>query len=79
MENGVLNYAIGKQDPEADATLTLSRTALDEVILGEAKLADKLASGEAQISGNPEKLMEFLSLWTTLSSGSISSRRSSHS
>ena len=65
VENGVLNYAIGKQDPEADATLTLSRRALDEVILGEAKLADKLASGEAQISGNPEKLMEFLSLMDT--------------
>ena len=65
VENGVLNYALGKQEPEADATLTLSRTALDEVILGEAKLADKLAAGEAQISGNPEKLMEFLSMMDT--------------
>ncbi len=65
VENGVLNYAKGKQAPEADATLTLSRTALDEVILGEAKLADKLAAGEAQISGSPEKLMEFLSLMDT--------------
>jgi alkyl sulfatase BDS1-like metallo-beta-lactamase superfamily hydrolase len=65
VENGVLNYAKGKQEPEADATLTLSRTALDEVILGEAKLADKLAAGEAQISGNPEKLVEFLSLMDT--------------
>ncbi len=65
VENGVLNYAKGKQDAEADATLTLSRTALDEVILGEAKLADKLAEGEALISGNPEKLVEFLSLMDT--------------
>ncbi len=65
VENGVLNYALGKQDPEADATLTLSRTALDEVILGEAKLADKLSAGEAQISGSPEKLVEFLSLMDT--------------
>ena len=65
VENGVLNYAKGKLDAEADATLTLSRTALDEVILGEAKLADKLNSGEAQISGNPEKLVEFLSLMDT--------------
>ncbi len=65
VENGVLNYAKGKQDAEADATLTLSRTALDEVILGEAKLVDKLAAGEAQIAGNPEKLVEFLSLMDT--------------
>jgi alkyl sulfatase BDS1-like metallo-beta-lactamase superfamily hydrolase len=65
VENGVLNYARGKQDPAADATLTLSRTALDELILGEATVADKLASGEAQISGNPEKLVEFLSLMDT--------------
>ena len=65
VENGVLNYTKGKLADDADATLTLSRTALDEVILGEAKLADKLASGEAQISGNPEKLVEFLSLMDT--------------
>jgi len=65
VENGVLNYAKGKQASDADATLTLSRLALDEVILGEAKLADKLATGEARIDGSLEKLVEFLSLLDT--------------
>ncbi len=65
VENGVLNYSKGKQADDADATLTLTRSALDEVILGEAKVADKLASGEAKIDGNAEKLAEFLSLLDT--------------
>ncbi len=65
VENGVLNYSKGKQADDADATLTLTRSALDEVILGEAKVANKLASGEAKIDGNAEKLAEFLSLLDT--------------
>ncbi len=65
VENGVLNYAKGKQAAESDATLTLSRATLDEVILGEATLADKLAAGEAQIDGSQAKLVEFLSMMDT--------------
>jgi alkyl sulfatase BDS1-like metallo-beta-lactamase superfamily hydrolase len=65
VENGVLNYAKGKQSPDPDATLTLSRTALDDVVLGAATMADKLAAGEATIDGNREKLAEFLSLLDT--------------
>lgn len=62
VENGVLNYAKGKQSDQADATLTITRAALDQVVLGDATLADKLAAGEATIDGSQEKLAEFLSL-----------------
>jgi len=65
VENGVLNYAKGKQANQADATLTMTRTALDQVLLGEANLADKLAAGEAKIEGDQGKLGEFLSLMDT--------------
>ena len=65
VENGVLNYAKGKQPADADATLTLTRAALNEIILGEATLAEKAAAGEASIDGNPDKLVEFLSLLDT--------------
>ncbi|MCB8984451.1 MAG: MBL fold metallo-hydrolase [Ardenticatenaceae bacterium] len=65
VENGVLNYAKGKQSAQADATLIITRTALDEILLGEATLAEKTAVGEAQIEGNPEKLIEFLYLLDT--------------
>ena len=57
-----MNYAKGKQADQADATLTTTRAVLDQVLLGEATMADKLAAGEATIEGNPAKLVEFLSL-----------------
>ncbi|MCL4262941.1 MAG: MBL fold metallo-hydrolase [Anaerolineae bacterium] len=62
VENCVLNYAKGKQSDQADATLTMTRAALDEIALGEATLADKAAAGEAHVEGSREKLVEFLSL-----------------
>lgn len=62
IENCVLNYTKGKQAAEADATLTMTRAALNEIALGEATLADKAAAGEAHVEGNREKLVEFLSL-----------------
>ncbi len=65
VENGVLNYTKGKQADQADVTLTTTRTALNQVVLGGAKLADKLATGEANIEGSQEKLVEFLSLMDT--------------
>jgi alkyl sulfatase BDS1-like metallo-beta-lactamase superfamily hydrolase len=65
VENGVLHYALGKQSPTADATLHLTRAALDQVVLGEATLAGKLASGEVRIDGDANKLAEFLGLMDT--------------
>ena len=62
VENCVLNYTKGKQSAQADASLTMTRSALNEIALGEATLAEKLAAGEANIDGNPEKLAEFLAL-----------------
>jgi alkyl sulfatase BDS1-like metallo-beta-lactamase superfamily hydrolase len=35
---------------------------LDQIALGEARLVDKLAAGEAKVEGSQEKLIEFLSL-----------------
>lgn len=65
VENGVLNYAKGKQSSEADATLTMTRAALNEIVLGEATMAEKTAVGAARIEGDPAKLVEFLSLLDT--------------
>ena len=65
VENGVLHYAKGKQAASADATLTMTRAALDAVVLDEATLAEKMAAGEAAIEGSQEKLIEFLSLLDT--------------
>lgn len=62
VENCVLNYTKGKQADEADTTLIMTRAALDEIVLGEATLAEKTAVGEARIEGDPAKLVEFLTL-----------------
>ena len=62
VENGVLHYAKGRQSSSADATLTMTRAALDAIVLGEASLQEKMEAGEASIDGNAEKLVEFLSL-----------------
>jgi len=65
VENGVLHYAKGKQVDNADATLTMTRAALDAVVLGEATLQETMAAGRATIDGDPTKLAEFLSLMDT--------------
>ena len=62
VENGVLHYAKGRQSSSADATLTMTRAALDAIVLGEASLQEKMEAGEASIDGNAQKLVEFLSL-----------------
>lgn len=53
MENCVLNYAKGKPSAEGPS-LTMTRAALDAIVLGEAKLA----AGEATIEDNAETLIE---------------------
>ncbi len=65
VENGVLNYAKGKQSAQANATLTTTRAALDRIVLGETTAAEALAAGEAVIEGDATKLAEFLSLLDT--------------
>ncbi|MBX7254167.1 MAG: MBL fold metallo-hydrolase [Candidatus Promineofilum sp.] len=65
VENGVLNHARGKHADHADASLTTTRATLDQIALGEATAAEKLAAGEATIEGDPTKFVEFLSLLDT--------------
>lgn len=62
VENGVLNHFAGKWDKAPDAVLTLTRTALNEVLLRQATVQDKLSSGEVSIEGDPGKLAELFGL-----------------
>ena len=62
VKNGVLRYAKGKQAADADATVRMTRTALDQIVVGETTLADKLAAGEVSIAGDRAKLGEFLAM-----------------
>lgn len=61
MENGVLNHTKGVRDPQADATVTLSRGTLNKIILQEVKLDDAIQSKEVKVNGNADKLTELVS------------------
>ncbi len=62
VENGVLNYTIGKQAEDADATVTMDRAVLDSINLGQTTIADAMLEGTVDVEGNPLKLVEFLGL-----------------
>ncbi|MGD8512222.1 MAG: alkyl sulfatase dimerization domain-containing protein [Gammaproteobacteria bacterium] len=66
LENSHLSYVPGKQDPAADATFVLTRKVLDRILLGQATLADAAQAGEAQVTGNPQKFGELMSLMDPL-------------
>jgi linear primary-alkylsulfatase len=62
VEHGVLNHFAGKWGSTPDAVLTLTRTALNEVLLQQTTMQDKLASGEVSIAGDASKLAELFGL-----------------
>jgi alkyl sulfatase BDS1-like metallo-beta-lactamase superfamily hydrolase len=62
LENSALTYVAGRQSPEADATVTLSRTTLDAISLRQTTFLDAYKAGLLKIDGNPLKLAELISL-----------------
>jgi len=63
LENSALTYSgPDRQSSEADATLRLARTTLDEINIGNLTLKDAVGQGLVQVTGNPGKLVELLSL-----------------
>ena len=53
LKNGVLNNTRDVQSDGADVTLTMNRSALDKMILGQAEFAELAAADEIRFSGNP--------------------------
>jgi alkyl sulfatase BDS1-like metallo-beta-lactamase superfamily hydrolase len=65
LENGVLNHTLGKQLDNADATIKLSRDTLNDIMLGQTKLADAISAGDVKIDGDQKKLNELVSYLDT--------------
>ncbi|MEZ5125258.1 MAG: alkyl sulfatase dimerization domain-containing protein [Thermoleophilia bacterium] len=65
LANAALNHSPGRHDANADATLTLTRTALNEIILQTSTLQDEIASAAVQIEGNADAVHELVSLLDT--------------
>ena len=62
VENGVLNTALGRNEPAADATVTIPRETLNAVLLGQAALPELMASGTVTIEGAPPQFFAFLGM-----------------
>ncbi|HEU4706101.1 MAG TPA: alkyl sulfatase dimerization domain-containing protein [Solirubrobacterales bacterium] len=62
LENGVLHHRVAKEDREAESTLVIERTALNELLSGEGDLAGLATSGRLRVEGDGTKLGELLGL-----------------
>ena len=65
IENGVMNYTLGKHVDKPDATITLNRTVLDDINLGQTTIDQAISDGKAKVDGDAPKFKEFLSLLDT--------------
>jgi alkyl sulfatase BDS1-like metallo-beta-lactamase superfamily hydrolase len=62
VENGALNHRPNIQDKDADATVTLTRAALNQIILGETSLDQAISSGNVTVKGQKEALGRLLAM-----------------
>lgn len=65
LRNAALNHSLDRLDDNADATLTLTRAALNNIILQTATLADEINHGAVQVAGSAERVHELVSLLDT--------------
>jgi alkyl sulfatase BDS1-like metallo-beta-lactamase superfamily hydrolase len=57
VEHSTLDYEPGSR-PDADATVTLSRASLNQLMFGEATVVQLVSDGQAQLDGNPDAMQE---------------------
>jgi alkyl sulfatase BDS1-like metallo-beta-lactamase superfamily hydrolase len=62
VENAALHYSKGRLHTKPNASLTLTRSSLNDIILGVASLDDKIESGEVRIDGSRSSLDDFVGL-----------------
>jgi alkyl sulfatase BDS1-like metallo-beta-lactamase superfamily hydrolase len=62
LENAVLTHRPDRGDREAEATLIVERSALNELLIGAADLADLAQGGRLRVEGDGMKLGELLGL-----------------
>jgi alkyl sulfatase BDS1-like metallo-beta-lactamase superfamily hydrolase len=61
LNNSVLNNIQNKQDEKADATLTLTRTIFNEVVMGATSFPIEIIKGNVKVGGNPLALARVFS------------------
>jgi len=61
LQNAVLNYREGS-DPKADATIVLTKDALNKIFSRKARPAELVAEGKMSVTGDTEKIKELFGL-----------------
>ncbi|MGH2853196.1 MAG: alkyl/aryl-sulfatase [Solirubrobacteraceae bacterium] len=62
LSNGVLIHSADRQDPRADATVLVERSALNELFAGLTPMPELLGAGRLRVEGDGAKLGELLGL-----------------
>jgi alkyl sulfatase BDS1-like metallo-beta-lactamase superfamily hydrolase len=62
LENSALTYTERVQAENADASFTLARSTLDEVIAKKTSFPEAVAAGKIKVAGNPLRLAELMGL-----------------
>jgi alkyl sulfatase BDS1-like metallo-beta-lactamase superfamily hydrolase len=62
LENSALSHIANRQADDADATVTLTRAKLNEILLGQTTFEKELDGGGVSVSGNADALKELLSM-----------------
>jgi alkyl sulfatase BDS1-like metallo-beta-lactamase superfamily hydrolase len=65
VQYGVLQYHKGQQAKDADATLTMNRDTLNEIIGGKLKVEQGVTKGTIKLDGDAKKFEEFVALLDT--------------
>jgi alkyl sulfatase BDS1-like metallo-beta-lactamase superfamily hydrolase len=61
VKNGVMNYFKNGHSDQADGSLTLNRTTLDDIALGKLKLGNLADTGQVKFDGDRAKFKQMLS------------------
>jgi alkyl sulfatase BDS1-like metallo-beta-lactamase superfamily hydrolase len=65
LANGSLSHSLGRQDPEAGATLSMTRPVLSGLVLGQVGLDDAISAGDVTVEGDLAAAQELLGLFDT--------------
>lgn len=60
--NSVINHVIGKQSPDAVATITVDAESVGNILLGNSTAQAEIDAGRLTIDGNVLAVLEFFSL-----------------
>ncbi|KRB59513.1 hypothetical protein ASE04_26465 [Rhizobium sp. Root708] len=62
VENSAIHYSKDKTAPSADVSISTTREALNDVMLGTSTMEKQVVEGKAKLTGDPKKLSEFVGL-----------------